>query len=54
MKERGRETRKLQEIRTTLSLSHLGEETDPGGRGVRPSEVVPFPSQRFKAREDVS
>lgn len=54
MKERRRETRKPQEIGTTLSLNHLAEETDLGERGVRPSELVSFPSQRFKAREDGS
>jgi len=54
MKERRQETGKLQEIGTALGPNHLDEELDLGERGVRPSELVPFLSCCFKAREDVS
>lgn len=39
---------------TALSPNHLDEELDLSERGVRPSEPVLFPSDHFKAREDVS
>ena len=44
MKERRQETGKLQEMGTALSPNYPDEETDLSEWGVRPSELVPFPS----------